>query len=79
MTEPADTFAQKYKYQILGAAYITVTGAIFYRIAKRSYTPSIRWEQYESVFKGTTLATLVAGAALSGGINKPRHPRSELE
>lgn len=61
-----------YKYPLLCATYVLITGAAFARVRRQPYTQSIKMEQYESIFKGTTLAAVVVGAVISGGGNKPR-------
>jgi len=33
---------------------------------------AVKWEQYETIFKGTTLAAALGGIALSGKINSRR-------
>ena len=62
----------RHKYQILLGTYLTVTVAAFFRIAQQPYSRSIKAEQFESIFKGTTLAAVVVGVAISGRINRAR-------
>jgi hypothetical protein len=59
-----------WKYQILFAVWASVTAVAFSRIRRQPYSQSIKIEQYESVFKGTSLSGAVTGIALSG---KPRN------
>ena len=61
-----------YRYYLLGAAYVFGTSLAFARIRRQPYSQSIKMEQYETVFKGTTLAAVVAGVALSGKVNQAR-------
>ena len=61
-----------YRYPLLCGFYLAITGAAFYRIYRQPYSTSIKWEQYETVFKGTTLAAALAGLVMSGGVNKRR-------
>ena len=70
--EPVLGFVQRHKLQLLGAAYVLVTGGCFWRISRQPYSRSMKWEHYETVFKGTTLAAAVAGIAVSGGANRKR-------
>lgn len=66
-----DSLAE-YKYQLLFATYATVTGFAFWRIRRQPYNTSIKMEQYETVFKGTSLAAAVTGIAMSGSANVRR-------
>lgn len=70
--EIAETSLHNYRYYLLAGVYVAVTGGAFWRISRQPYTKSIKWEQYETVFKGTTLAAAIAGFALSGQVNKRR-------
>lgn len=70
--EPIYSALVGYKYPLLCATYVLVTGAAFARVRRQPYTQSIKLEQYETIFKGTTLAAVVAGLAISGRGNKPR-------
>jgi len=66
-----------YKYYLLTGVYIAVTSAAFYRVHRQPYHSAIKWEQYETIFKATTLATAIAGFALSGTVNTRRSDTSE--
>ncbi|KAF2771625.1 hypothetical protein EJ03DRAFT_325271 [Teratosphaeria nubilosa] len=55
-----------YKYPLLATLYITVTGAAFWRVRRQPYSTAIKWEQYETIFKGTTLGAAIAGLVMSG-------------
>lgn len=61
-----------YRYYFLVGTYIVGTGFAFRRISKQPYVQAIKWEQHETVFKGTTLAAALIGFGLSGGINQRR-------
>lgn len=69
MNEP---FLQNHRYHILLAMYTIVTGGAFLRICRQPYTRSIKAQQLESVFKGTTLGAVIVGVAISGKFNRPR-------
>ena len=60
------------KYLILTGAYILITGAAFFRIHRQPYGRAVKWEQYETVFKGTTLAAALVGIGISGRLSKRR-------
>lgn len=61
-----------YRLYLLAGLYVGVTGAAFLRVSRQPYAQSIKWEQYETIFKGTTLAAAVAGIAMSGKMNRRR-------
>ncbi|KAF2821045.1 hypothetical protein CC86DRAFT_397556 [Ophiobolus disseminans] len=46
----------KYKYELLFGAWLVVTGGTFLRISKQPYSTRLKVEQYESIFKGTSLS-----------------------
>lgn len=49
-----------------------ITGSALLRVGKQPYSRTIKLDQAESIFKGTTLAAVVVGIAINGKINKPR-------
>ncbi|KEQ98531.1 hypothetical protein AUEXF2481DRAFT_26899 [Aureobasidium subglaciale EXF-2481] len=61
-----------YRYYLLAGLYVVVIGGAFLRISRQPYAKSIKWEQYETVFKGTTLLAAISGFALSGQVNNRR-------
>lgn len=76
--QPAsDSILQRYKFHALVAGYLVVTGGIFFRISKQPYNQAIKWEQYESVFKATTLATLIAGIGMGSIQRRSQREASE--
>lgn len=54
----------KYRYPLLMTTYIAATSFFFYRISRQPFAQAIKWEQYESVFKATTLAAVLGGVGL---------------
>jgi hypothetical protein len=66
-----------YRYHILTGVYVVVTGGAFLRISRQPFARSIKWEQYETVFKGTTLLAALAGFGLSGQLNQRRSQARE--
>ncbi|KAI1875974.1 uncharacterized protein JN550_001470 [Neoarthrinium moseri] len=69
-------FVDRYKYHVLIGSYIALTSVFFWRVHRQPYSRSIKAEQYETIFKGTTLAAVVAGVAVSSsGREKYRRPR----
>ena len=67
----------KYRYPLLGLAYATVTTLAVLRVNRQPYSRAIKWEQYETIFKGTTLGAAIAGLVMSGGVNQ-RRSRTEF-
>lgn len=66
------SFLSQNKYPILVLAYLTVTGLAFARINRQPYPRSMKAEQYETVFKGTTLGAVLIGVGLGGGLGMRR-------
>lgn len=62
----------RYRYRILFGAWLFVTGVAFFRVSRQPYNSRIKSEQYETIFKGTSLAAVLAGIGVSGGLNRPR-------
>lgn len=70
------SFLGRYKYHFLVCGCMAATSVMFYRVHRQPYASAIKWEQYETIFKGTSLATVVAGAAMSSaGREKYRRHR----
>lgn len=61
-----------YRYYILTGLYVLVTGGAFFRVSRQPYNARVKAEQYETIFKGTTLATVLAVLAISGRLNEAR-------
>ena len=55
----------RYRYQCLVAVYAIVTASAYLRVHRQPYNFAVKTEQYETIFKGTTLAAAVAGIAMS--------------
>lgn len=64
--------AYYYRYHIFASMYVIITSGTMLRIVRQPYHAAIKWEQLETVFKGTTLATAFAGFGLGGSINRRR-------
>ncbi|KAF2230835.1 hypothetical protein EV356DRAFT_508140 [Viridothelium virens] len=60
----------KYKFVLLAGCYVAATGFAFLRVHRQPYSKAIKAEQYETIFKGTTLIAVLAGIALNGGDHK---------
>ncbi|KAG9198596.1 hypothetical protein G6514_009772 [Epicoccum nigrum] len=56
---------EKYRYEALFGAWLLVTGATFMRIKRQPYSMRLKVEQYESIFKGTSLGAIVLGIGMS--------------
>ncbi|KAF4554909.1 Hypothetical protein D9617_3g019780 [Elsinoe fawcettii] len=66
-------FLQINRYLFLFATWAAVTGAAFYRVSRQPYITRIKTEQYETIFKGTTLLAALVGIGMSGRLGKRRH------
>jgi hypothetical protein len=55
----------KYRYEALFGVWLLVTGATFMRIKRQPYSTRLKVEQYESIFKGTSLGAIVLGVGMS--------------
>lgn len=49
------------------AVWLVGTSAAFYRVSRQPFPARQKWEQYETIFKGTTLAAALAGIAVGSG------------
>ena len=65
------------KYHVLASSYILITALAILRVTRQPYSRSVKAEQIETIFKGTTLAAVVLGIGISGKINRPKS--SEIE
>ena len=61
-----------FKYHILIASYLLVTGLAIVRVRRQPYSRTIKAGQIETILKGTTLGAAVVGIGLGGKINIPR-------
>ena len=61
-----------YRYHLLFAAWASVTGLAFFRVSWQPYNARIKSEQYETIFKGTSLVAALTGMGLGGTLNKRR-------
>ncbi|KAF2501491.1 hypothetical protein BU16DRAFT_522463 [Lophium mytilinum] len=61
-----------YRFHLLFVLYASITSIAFLRVARQPYSRRLKTEQYETIFKATTLGSAVAGIAMTGGWNKPR-------
>jgi hypothetical protein len=66
MSNPtSETALEKYRYEILFGAWLAVTGATFLRIKRQPYSTRLKIEQYESIFKGTSLGAVLIGIGIA--------------
>jgi hypothetical protein len=61
----SETVVEKYRYEILFGAWLAVTGATFLRIKRQPYSTRLKIEQYESIFKGTSLGAVLIGIGIT--------------
>jgi hypothetical protein len=64
-----------YKYFVLFDAYACVSAAAFYGVHRQPYITAVKWEQYETIFKGTTLAAAIAGITMNSSTRHRTEPR----
>ncbi|KAL1641475.1 hypothetical protein SLS58_005980 [Diplodia intermedia] len=67
-----ETFLSKHRHPLLFGAWLLLTGAAFLRVSRQPYHSRLKTEQYETIFKGTSLAAVLAAIGLGGGLNRPR-------
>jgi hypothetical protein len=61
----SENVASKYRYELLFGAWLLVTGGTFFRISKQPYSSRLKTEQYESIFKGTSLSAVLLGIGMT--------------
>jgi hypothetical protein len=61
----SEHIASKYRYELLFGAWLLVTGGTFLRISKQPYSSRLKIEQYESIFKGTSLSAVLLGIGMT--------------
>lgn len=60
-----------YRFHILCSTWLFLTGVAFFRVSRQPYNSRVKPEQYETIFKATTLAAVIGGIGVNGGLNKP--------
>ena len=75
MKTPDISWFRIYRYHLLAGLYVSVTGAIIFRVMRQPYSWSMKVDQIETVFKATTLGSLILGIGISGKLNQPRSAR----
>jgi len=55
----------KYRYEVLFGAWLLITGGTFLRISRQPYSSRLKIEQYESIFKGTSLSAVLLGMGMT--------------
>ncbi|OTB18756.1 hypothetical protein K445DRAFT_223970 [Daldinia sp. EC12] len=66
------------RYRILIGTYLVVTSFFFYRVYRQPFSRVIKSEQYETIFKGTTLAAVIIGVSMSS-TGKAKYQRYRKE
>ncbi|KAK3079330.1 hypothetical protein LTS18_005129 [Coniosporium uncinatum] len=61
-----------YRYHILAVTYSLLTVTAFLRVHRQPYNSRLKTEQYETIFKGTTLAAVLVGVGMTGGWGRAR-------
>ncbi|KAK3061777.1 hypothetical protein LTS18_005454 [Coniosporium uncinatum] len=61
-----------YRYHILAVTYSLFTVTAFLRVHRQPYNSRLKTEQYETIFKGTTLAAVLVGVGMTGGWGRAR-------
>ena len=62
----------KYRYEALFGVWLAVTGVTFLRISRQPYSSRLKVEQYESIFKGTSLSAILIGIGITPARNTAR-------
>jgi hypothetical protein len=57
---------EKHRFSLLIATYTLITAGAFFRISRQPYNARVKMEQYETVFKSTTLGAVLAGIGMGG-------------
>lgn len=60
---------------VLGA-WFALTSILLFRVSRQPISTARKWEQGETIFKGTALGAVILGIGLNGGFNRRR---SELK
>jgi hypothetical protein len=63
--QASEHIASKYRYELLFGAWLLVTGGTFLKISKQPYSSRLKVEQYESIFKGTSLGAVLLGIGMT--------------
>ncbi|KAF1850816.1 uncharacterized protein K460DRAFT_22441 [Cucurbitaria berberidis CBS 394.84] len=71
----SESALSKYRYEAVFGVWLAVTGATFLRIARQPYSSGLKIEQYESIFKGTSLSAVLVGLGISPGKRSARRFR----
>ncbi|KAI8966176.1 hypothetical protein F5Y11DRAFT_215083 [Daldinia sp. FL1419] len=58
-------FLFRCRYYILVGAYLMATSYLFYHVHRQPFSRVIKSEQYETIFKGTSLVAVIGGIAMS--------------
>jgi hypothetical protein len=66
-SEQLEAAYAKYRYEALFGVWLVVTGATFLRIKRQPYSTRLKVEQYESIFKGTSLGAVLLGIGMTPG------------
>ncbi|KAF1836480.1 hypothetical protein BDW02DRAFT_493585 [Decorospora gaudefroyi] len=61
----SESALENYRYEILFGAWLAVTGATFLRVKRQPYSTRLKIEQYESIFKGTSLGAVLIGIGIA--------------
>lgn len=77
-SSPSSSFLYPYRFHILIGSWLFFTGAAFFRVSRQPYNSRVKTEQYETIFKATTLGAVIGGVGLNGGLNKP-HSQAIME
>ncbi|KAF1913089.1 hypothetical protein BDU57DRAFT_457956, partial [Ampelomyces quisqualis] len=66
MTDQApEHLISKYRYEVLFGTWLLITGGTFLRISRQPYSARLKIEQYESIFKGTSLSAVLLGMGMT--------------
>ncbi|KAH7058681.1 hypothetical protein B0J12DRAFT_651123 [Macrophomina phaseolina] len=66
----SESALSRYRFHILTGAWLFITVTACFRVSRQPYNSRLKSGQYESIFKGTSLAAVLTGIGVSGGMNR---------
>lgn len=74
--EEYESALSKYRYEALFGVWLAVTGTTLLRVSRQPYSTRLKIEQYESIFKGTSLSAVLLGISIAPGRSTARRFRA---
>ena len=57
-------------YKSTFGLWLVATSLAFYRVSRQPFPSRQKWEQYETIFKATTLASVLMAIGIGGAFNR---------